>query len=82
MREHLARGVPGVDKDGFHTTATIDYLVILDGPVTLALDDGEVDLQPGDLVVQRATRHAWYNRTDKPIRMLALAVGVPEKAVG
>ena len=81
MRHYLAAGVPGVDADGFHTTATIDYVVILDGPVTLALDEGEIDLQPGDLVVQRATRHAWYNRTDKPIRLLALAVGIDATAV-
>lgn len=77
MREWLAKGVPGLDERGFHTTDTIDYVVVLDGPVTLALDDDEeVDLQPGDVVVQRQTHHAWFNRNDYPIRLLCLLVGI------
>lgn len=78
MRAHLAQGVEGVDPDGFHLTNTVDFVVILDGPVELVLDDESVTVQPGDLVVQRNTNHAWYNRGDKPIRLLALMMGLPE----
>lgn len=77
MREMLQQGsIAGLDERGFHTTQTIDYIVVLDGPVTLALDDDEVDLQPGDVVVQRATHHAWSNRNDYSIRLLCLLIGV------
>jgi hypothetical protein len=32
--------------------------------VVLALDDSEVVLKKGDVVVQRGTNHAWENRSD------------------
>ncbi len=67
----------GVDADGHHMTRTIDYVYVLDGDVTLELDDGEVDLHPGDVVVQRATNHAWRNRGDAPIRLLVVMVALP-----
>lgn len=76
MRKWLQAGIPGLDERGFHITDTIDYIVVLDGPVILALDDDEVELQPGDIVVQRQTRHAWFNRNDFTIRLLCLLVGV------
>jgi mannose-6-phosphate isomerase-like protein (cupin superfamily) len=44
-----------------HTTDTVDCLVILSGGIRLLLDEGEVELGPGDFVVQQATRHAWWN---------------------
>lgn len=73
-----AQGTEGIDPDGFHLTGTVDFVVILDGPVELVLDDGSVTAQPGDLVVQRNTNHAWYNHGDKPIRLLAMMMGLPE----
>lgn len=66
----------GADPEGFHLTNTIDYVVVLDGAVTLKLDDEDVVVQPGDLVVQRNTYHAWHNLNDHPVRLLALMVGV------
>ena len=51
------------DAPGMHTTATIDFEVVLEGEVWLELDDGEeVHLRVGDCVVQNGTRHAWRNR--------------------
>jgi mannose-6-phosphate isomerase-like protein (cupin superfamily) len=77
MRAALASGnVPGVDADGFHRTATVDYVFILDGDVTLELDDEEVVLHPGDCVVQRNTNHAWRNHGSAPIRLLAVMVAL------
>ena len=49
-----------------HKTHTVDYVVVLSGHVTLLLDDGEVDLEPLDAVVQRGTNHAWINRGTQP----------------
>jgi hypothetical protein len=33
------------------------------------LDDSEVVLEQGDVVVQRGTDHAWENRSDKVARL-------------
>ncbi len=55
-----------------HTTSSVDYIVLLQGEVTLLLDDDEVDLKPFDVVVQRGTNHAWINKSNEP----ALLVGI------
>jgi quercetin dioxygenase-like cupin family protein len=61
---------------GMHTTATIDFEVVLDGEVCLELDDGaEVLLRPGDTVVQNGTRHRWRNKGDTPARIAGFMVG-------
>lgn len=52
-----------------HRTATIDYGIMIEGSLTLILDTDEVTLQPGDVVVQRGTNHAWSNRTDQMARI-------------
>lgn len=49
-----------------HRTDTIDFAIILKGEVVLVLDDGEVPLKAGDVVIQRGTNHAWSNRTNTP----------------
>ena len=77
MRARMAENVgrmEGVESDGFHTTQTIDYVMVLEGEVALELDTGEVTLGPGDCVIQRATRHAWRNRSGKPVTMMAVMV--------
>jgi len=53
-----------------HRTETVDYAVVLEGEITLLLDEGEVSLKAGDVVIQRGTNHAWRNHTSKPTRML------------
>lgn len=45
-----------------HRTDTVDYAIVLEGEITLLLDDSEVELKAGDVVVQRGTNHAWSNR--------------------
>ena len=57
-----------------HKTATVDYIVLLSGEVTMLVDEGEVDLKPGDVVVQRGTNHAWINRTEQPAVLVAVMV--------
>lgn len=53
-----------------HRTETIDYGILLAGEIWLVLDEGETKLNPGDIVIQRGTNHAWSNRTNEPARML------------
>ncbi|MDH4871981.1 cupin domain-containing protein [Pseudomonas sp. BN515] len=78
----LCERLPGLgerfeaDAPGFHRTDTIDYGVVLDGEITLELDDGCTSLlQRGDLVVQMGTRHAWRNAGNTPARLLFVLIG-------
>ncbi|MCW2959147.1 MAG: hypothetical protein JWP18_1950 [Solirubrobacterales bacterium] len=64
------------DAPGFHTSDTIDYVLILEGELVLKLDDGvEVQLQPGSCVVQNGTRHAWENRAAKQAILMSVILG-------
>jgi mannose-6-phosphate isomerase-like protein (cupin superfamily) len=51
---------------GFHKTATIDYAIVLSGEIFAMMDDGELLLKAGDVLIQRGTNHAWSNRTNVP----------------
>jgi hypothetical protein len=50
---------------GFHKTATIDYAIVLSGEIYAMMDEGEVLLKTGDVLIQRGTNHAWSNRTNE-----------------
>ena len=77
MSKWNAGGVMEEDAPGMHTTPTIDYGIVMDGEIYLELDEGEVHLKAGDLVVQRATRHAWRNRSSKPCTMAFILISSP-----
>ncbi len=53
-----------------HRTETVDYAFIIEGEITLVLDDQEVLLKAGDVAVQRGTNHVWSNRSDGVCRIL------------
>lgn len=57
-----------------HRTKTIDYALILSGEIDMLLDDSEVHLKVGDVVVQRGTNHAWVNRGNVPCRVAFILV--------
>jgi mannose-6-phosphate isomerase-like protein (cupin superfamily) len=57
-----------------HRTESIDYGIVIEGEMTLVLDDSDVLLKPGSVVVQRGTNHAWANRSGKPCRMLFILI--------
>jgi hypothetical protein len=49
-------------------------------PARLELDEGGVDLRSGDCVGQRGTRHAWRNRSGRPVRMAVVMVSLARPA--
>lgn len=59
----------GGKRTVMHRTRTLDYVVVIQGEIVLLLDDSEVTLRQGDVVVQRGTDHAWENRSLQPARM-------------
>jgi quercetin dioxygenase-like cupin family protein len=57
-----------------HRTQSVDYGIVLEGEITLVLDDSEVTLRAGDVVVQRGTDHAWANRGDTVAKVVFVLV--------
>jgi quercetin dioxygenase-like cupin family protein len=49
-----------------HRTETIDYAIVLAGEITMVMDDTDVELKTGDILVQCGTNHAWSNRSNAP----------------
>jgi len=48
-----------------HRTQSLDYGIVLEGNILSVLDSGETVLMArGDVMVQRATMHAWRNPSD------------------
>ncbi len=54
------------DQPGMHATDTLDFMVVVYGRIVLGLDDGEHELGPGDVVIQRGNRHRWRVASDEP----------------
>ena len=63
---------------GMHRTRTIDYAVIVSGEIDMLLDDSEVHLKAGDVVVQRGTNHAWVNRGSTPCQVAFILIDAKE----
>jgi mannose-6-phosphate isomerase-like protein (cupin superfamily) len=71
------------ENPGMHTTATIDFEVVISGTCTLELDDGaKVDVGPGDTVVQNGTRHRWSNSGTEPCVLAVILLGAHHDKVG
>lgn len=57
-----------------HLTHTLDAIILIKGRVRLILDKEEAVIGPGDVVVQRATNHAWAVEGDEPALFVAVLV--------
>lgn len=69
-QSHAGTGKTGSKHKLMHRTETLDYGIVTEGEVVLVLDNEEVQLKRGDIVVQRGTNHAWSNRTQEMARMV------------
>lgn len=62
---------PGMSSP-MHRTYSIDYGIVLSGRLELTLDGGEtVELEAGDIVVQRSTNHLWRNPSETEMTRVA-----------
>ncbi len=52
-----------------HRAETIDYASVLDGEMHVVIDQIDVHLKTGDVVIQCGTNHAWSNRSNKPCKV-------------
>ena len=77
--EHFARiGAAGAFTGGqhpmMHRTETIDYGIVLEGEVTLIVDESETLVRAGDITIQRGTNHAWVNRSAANCRIAFILI--------
>jgi mannose-6-phosphate isomerase-like protein (cupin superfamily) len=57
-----------------HRTRSIDYAVVMSGEIDMKLDEEEIHLEAGDVLVQQGTNHAWINRSGKPCRIAFILI--------
>lgn len=69
-------------ENAMHASKTVDYAFCLAGEMVCIFEDGEVTLHPGDVIVQRGTRHAWSNRTGAPAMIGFVQVGAADHGQG
>ena len=58
-----------------HKTASVDYAIVLSGEIWAVMEEGETCMQAGDVLIQRATNHAWSNRSSQPALVAFVLVG-------
>lgn len=57
-----------------HRTETIDYGIVVEGELTLIVDEGETVVRAGDIVIQRGTNHGWANRSGRNCRIVFVLI--------
>jgi quercetin dioxygenase-like cupin family protein len=72
---------PGVSPR-MHRTDSIDYAVVVSGEIYMQLDDSEVHLKAGDVVVQRGTIHNWMNKGPGPCVMAFVLIDAKPAKIG
>jgi mannose-6-phosphate isomerase-like protein (cupin superfamily) len=59
-----------------HATATVDFAIVISGRVRMFQGDGtEVEVGPGEIVVQPGTEHAWENPGPDVARVAFVLLG-------
>jgi mannose-6-phosphate isomerase-like protein (cupin superfamily) len=61
-----------------HRTRSVDYAIVLSGEIDMLLDDSEVHLKAGDVLIQQGTNHAWINRGTEVCRIAFVLVDAEE----
>jgi uncharacterized cupin superfamily protein len=52
----------------------VDYAINLDGEIDMLMDDSEVHMKAGDVLVQQGTNHAWVNNGDHRAGLLFILI--------
>lgn len=61
-----------------HRTKSLDYAIVLSGEIDMLLDDSELRLSAGDVIVQQGTNHAWVNRGKETCRIAFVLIDAKE----
>lgn len=73
---------PGYRAATLHRTDTVDYVICLDGPVDLLLDDRVARLDAGDVAVQCGANHGWHNPGAGVARLAVVLLDAHPKRAG
>jgi mannose-6-phosphate isomerase-like protein (cupin superfamily) len=57
-----------------HRTESLDYGIVLEGEITMILDETEIVLKTGDVLVHLGTSHAWRNHSENMCRMAFILI--------
>jgi mannose-6-phosphate isomerase-like protein (cupin superfamily) len=71
-------GAKPLRHPGMHKTRSIDYAIIMSGEIDMLLDDSEVHLKAGDVLVQQGTIHAWVNNGNETCRIAFILIDAKE----
>jgi len=61
-----------------HRTKSVDYAIVLSGEIDMLLDDSEVHMKAGDIMVQQGTNHAWVNNSNEICRIAFVLIDAHE----
>jgi mannose-6-phosphate isomerase-like protein (cupin superfamily) len=61
-----------------HRTRSIDYAIVMSGEIDMKLDEEEIHLKEGDVLIQQGTNHAWINRSGKTCRVAFILIDAVE----
>ena len=82
MHASLGDGAPKRGKPprhpAMHRTRSVDYAIVMSGEIDMLLDDSEIHLKAGDVLVQQGTNHAWVNRGSEPCRIAFILIDAKE----
>jgi len=76
----IGAGEGGARHASMHRTKSVDYAVVISGEIDMLLDDSEVHLKTGDVLVQRGTNHGWVNRGKESCRIAFVLIDAKEPA--
>jgi hypothetical protein len=63
------------DRPGFHRTDSVDVDIVISGSIVLELDEEDVTLDSGDVVVLNGNNHGWRNAGDETAVILTVITG-------
>jgi quercetin dioxygenase-like cupin family protein len=64
--------------DHTHRTRSIDYAIVLEGEIDMLMDDTEIHVKAGDVLIQQGTNHAWVNNGTSPCRIAFILIDAKE----
>jgi mannose-6-phosphate isomerase-like protein (cupin superfamily) len=65
-----------------HRTDSVDFGVVLSGEIDMTVDESQVHLKAGDVLVQRGTIHDWINRGNEPCVIAFVLVAAKPVVLG
>lgn len=63
------------ERPGMHISDSVDFVHILSGEIIMEMENGEVLVKEGDIVIMRGGWHNWRNETDRPCTVASVMVG-------